>query len=590
MRSARLPASILAAGAAALLVLPGSALGHAVLKDSSPQRGAELASAPATVEFGFNEPVEASFGAIRLFDRDGNELETGPARHPGTGGDGIGADLPASLADGVYTATYRVVSADGHPVSGGVVFFVGESASAPRRTVAELIGDSDSGPVSSAGFALVRLIAYASLAILVGCLTFAALPWRHGARSSGLPAEQLERAGVRLTGRLHLLAAGAAIGGTVAAACGFVFQGAVGAGTSFFSALDPGLLADVAGTHSGRWWLVRAAAFALLAGILAGSAGRRRLASLTGTDAEAGAPAMLLAGVGAGLLVAAPVLGGHAATQSPEIVLIPAALVHVAAFAIWAGGLVALIAALPAATRALEPEPRAKLLLAVLNAFSAVALVSVAAILATGVIQSIVHLTALADLTGTGFGRALLVKIVALAALIAIGATHRRRLVPALRDAVEQAREPGDAGHALRRAIRAEVALTVVAIAAVSALVSHAPPTALRDQPVSGSAEVGPALLEYTVDPARPGSNEIHLYLFDSRSGAPLVGVKELRAEATQLENEIGPLRLESELTGPGHYTVPGAQLGVVGRWRLDLRMRLGKFEEARAAVEVPIR
>ena len=62
------------------------------------------------------------------------------------GDDGVGVELPDDLADGTYTATYRVVSADSHPVTGGLVFTVGKGGGVSGKTISELIAESDSGP------------------------------------------------------------------------------------------------------------------------------------------------------------------------------------------------------------------------------------------------------------------------------------------------------------------------------------------------------------------------------------------------------------------------------------------------------------
>ena len=65
-----------------------------------------------------------------------------------------------------------------------------------------------------------------------------------------------------------------------------------------------------------------------------------------------------------------------------------------------------------------------------------------------------------------------------------------------------------------------------------------------------------------TVAPARVGSNEIHLYLFDRKSGAQYDRPKELTVSATQPKRRIGPLKLRTRKTGPGHYTIPSAFAG----------------------------
>ena len=64
----RARAPILATLALALAA-PAAAEAHAVLESTRPGAGASLASAPAEVSLRFDEPVEATFGAVRVFDR-----------------------------------------------------------------------------------------------------------------------------------------------------------------------------------------------------------------------------------------------------------------------------------------------------------------------------------------------------------------------------------------------------------------------------------------------------------------------------------------------------------------------------------------
>ena len=95
--------------------------------------------------FRFDEPVEGNFGAIRVYDSTGSEVDQSDAFHPNGNGPQIGVHLKPGLPDGSYTATYRVVSADGHIVSSGFVFSIGKAGAAPSQTVAQLIGNSGIG-------------------------------------------------------------------------------------------------------------------------------------------------------------------------------------------------------------------------------------------------------------------------------------------------------------------------------------------------------------------------------------------------------------------------------------------------------------
>ena len=131
----------------------------------------------------------------------------------------------------------------------------------------------------------------------------------------------------------------------------------------------------------------------------------------------------------------------------------------------------------------------------------------------------------------------------------------------------------------LRRTLRAELALGAAALAVTGALAGYAPATAQTAGPFSGSADLGPARAELTVEPARAGANEIHVYLFARSDGRQYDAPKELRFEASLPERGIEPIRLEARKAGPGHYVVGAARAGPAGRVaprarRADLGLR----------------
>jgi copper transport protein len=292
------------------------------------------------------------------------------------------------------------------------------------------------------------------------------------------------------------------------------------------------------------------------------------------------------------VLALTPALGGHARTQSPAALLVPADVVHVVAMSAWLGGLAFLLFAVPAATRVLEPADRTRLLAAALSRFSQLALISVAALATTGVIQALVEVRHLDALTGTAFGRAVLIKAVLLAILIAIAAVNRRRAVPELERLAAAGAAPGDAGRLLRRTLRAEVALIVVVLAVTGALTGYAPSTAASAStgPVSVTQRMGPLDLQLTVDPAQVGPNQVHLYLFDAKSGAAFAGTKELKVRAGLPGKGIGPLDLIVHRAGPGHYVADAVTLSPGGDWRLQVTDRVSDFDEYATTVKAHVR
>lgn len=117
----RWPGRILAVLAALVLVLlttAGPASAHNVLISSDPADGAVLDTAPSTVSFTFDQPIQNFDPVLRVIGPNGNNFADAS---PTIAGDVISAPMAAGPA-GEYRAVYRIVSADGHPVTGQITF------------------------------------------------------------------------------------------------------------------------------------------------------------------------------------------------------------------------------------------------------------------------------------------------------------------------------------------------------------------------------------------------------------------------------------------------------------------------------------
>ncbi len=568
----------LVVAAAAILLAPAAALGHATLEGTSPPRGATVKQEPDAVVFRFDEPVEGNFGAVRVYDAKGERVDGGDAFHPNGEGPKLGVHLKPGLPDGSYTATYRVVSADGHIVSSGYVFSIGKAGLAPKETVAELVAGGSSGTATEIGMGIARGLQYAALAVALGALAFLFLAWWPAHRLL-VDVDDLDAANGAFEQRLRTVLLVAAAVGALSAAAAIVFEAAEAAGVSVGSALSSTILHEELGTRFGTIW-----GFTALAWVLVGAGAIPALRHVTPRRI---APLFLPLT----FIALEPALSGHPSTQSPVALLFPANVLHVVAMAVWVGGLASLVLILPAATRTLEPPARSRLIAANLARFSPVALACVGMILLTGVGQAYAYVRHLDNLLDTAYGRAVLIKFILLVgALMPLGAYNRYRSVPRLKRIAAGGEALGRAGLLVRRALRGEVAFVVVVLGVTAALAGYAPATAVQSGPFSASSSLGPAELEMTVDPARVGANQVHLYFFDAKSGAQFTGIKELKATATFPDKSIGPLPLEPQPSGPGHYTVQGAPLNVAGDWELEISMRVSAFDEYTAKVEVPIR
>ena len=120
----------LTVAAAAMAASADPAAAHTDLARSSPEAEAQLVRAPASVTLTFARPIGERFAVLTVTAGDGTSWAAG---EPSVAGDTVTQPL-RPLSDGTYTVGYRVVAADGHPISGTLSFDVdvpAASATAP---------------------------------------------------------------------------------------------------------------------------------------------------------------------------------------------------------------------------------------------------------------------------------------------------------------------------------------------------------------------------------------------------------------------------------------------------------------------------
>jgi len=141
---ARIAAVLTMAGAIGIGSV-GAASAHNVLIASNPPEGATLTTVPTSVTFTFDQPVQNFDPVVSLIGPDGRQYAAGA---PAVSGNTVTGAVTAGPA-GAYTAGYRVVSADGHPVTGEVHFDLAGDAPASAR--ASATGGSVSAVTAASG-------------------------------------------------------------------------------------------------------------------------------------------------------------------------------------------------------------------------------------------------------------------------------------------------------------------------------------------------------------------------------------------------------------------------------------------------------
>ena len=146
--------------ACAGLIASPSLYAHAVLLGSTPQADQVLNSPPDEIVLNFNENVGPIF--IRLLDLNGAEV--GNAGEWRVEGNDVFLPLGDTLANSTYILTYRVISADTHPVGSTFVFAVGE----PITDVSAMASAETGSTPWTWVVALNRLLLYGSVLLAAG--------------------------------------------------------------------------------------------------------------------------------------------------------------------------------------------------------------------------------------------------------------------------------------------------------------------------------------------------------------------------------------------------------------------------------------
>jgi copper transport protein len=583
---------LVALAALTMAVAAGRASAHATLESTTPERGSALDVAPGQVALRFSEGVELELAAVRVRDAGGREVQYGRAFHPGGDGRAVAVRLRDRLPEGAYTTTFRVVSADSHPVSGGFVFAVGDQGAVPAVTVNDLLAGERSGPVTSVAFAAVRAVQFAAIALAVGGVVLLMLVWLPALAAVATPAPAWHAASSAFAARWRrvLFATGAA--GLLSALLALPLQAGTAEGSSAWSGVSAA--GDVLGTRFGTVYGLGAVAWLAVLALTA-----PRLARVpTIRPASVGATGVAVPRSGAwGLalatalvwLVLLPALGGHAGIEEPVALMLPANALHVLAASAWIGGIAMILLVLPAATRRLDQPDRTQALVASVGRFSTLALVSVAALLVGGIAQSVLQLEAIGDLLATAYGRAVLLKIAVVAVLLSLGALNRQRILPALGAAARAGAGPGRPGFALRRALRVELVLGVVALAATGALAGYAPPGGEGTGPWSGVSMLGPGRAELTVQPAVAGPNRLDLSLSGPPTGDRSTVPESVMVTASSPAHGSAHIELAPRRAGPGRFVIERAQLAPAGDWAIDVVARMGEFDQFSASFEVQV-
>ena len=529
----------------ALLAPAGPASAHAALLGSTPAPGSIIGTSPSEIVVTFSETVTPVTGRVQVLDPAGKRISGEPTVAGST------LRIPIRRATqplGTYLVSYRVISADSHPVGGAITFSIGAPSASPPAPADEKTHRS-----VAVATPVTRFLGYAGLTLAAGPALFLAALWPR--RRSRVGAARLAYTGIGLV--------------FVATLASLWTQAPASSGSALWD-VSGTELSQVLTSSYGLTLIARLAVLAIVAGLLP--------PLLRGTVSRPRGLAVLALTLGA--LVTWP-LTGHAAASPLSPAIVASDVVHMAAMAVWIGGLITLSVFLLRRT-----DPR--VLGVVLPVWSRWAALAVVWLVAGGVVQAVVQVGSIPALWRTDYGRLLIAKVAVLALVLGTAFLARRM--------VNRGQVVTSGPARMRRAVGAEVLATAVILGLSAVLVQVNPGRsasvdqgAVRDDGVSQTLTCPLYTLQFNIFPAQLGDNNtIHAFVY-TPAGAPLPA-DQWTVTSQLLGRDLEPVTEPLLPLQPRHHAAGAITFPYPGTYEVKFTVRIGELNQAtvRTTISVP--
>ena len=518
---------------------------HAVLLRSNPQANAVLDKTPVQVELFFSEPLEPKLSLISVIDSNNVVMDVGDVRVDPYDSKRMTVSL-RSLTDGVYTVTWKVISAtDGHQTVGAYAFAMGNANAEAVKAVQQ--SSSAKLPFSAL---LAKFMMLVSLALLVGQRLFIALVW-----GSALRSHEHEIAQPTAWKTLYRTAL---IGMLLAIGVGMLSQAGQTTGRELSFPWDPNLGRILTETRLGLIWLLRLAV-TLLAVWLA-----TRRASPINT---------WLSFVLFSSLLLTIAFTSHAATEAKPLVPVLNDWVHLMGMAFWLGGVVCLYTGIRQLQQA-DERVRTYLTSLLTRRFSANALVTVALIGVTGLYSAYLRVGTWSAALTTLYGHVLLIKQGFVAGLLLIAAVNLLIISPRLNRERLQGTGNAKLVESFGKILIVELTLAGLLLASVSFL-TYIPPAKIVAPVTDFTADqqVDDLTVKLNINPARIGEN-VFMLVMVTPDGQALRSAKEVLIRFTPSRANIPPSEIQLIGDGTGMFMAKGSNLSLPDQWQVQVVVR----------------
>ncbi|WP_019635414.1 copper resistance CopC/CopD family protein [Paenibacillus fonticola] len=589
-----------------LCSLPASVSAHAFVVASSPVENEVLEEAPASVSITFNEPIENAFHSLQVTGPSGRQATEGVARIDDANSAKLIADLRTELPDGIYTVNYKVLSSDGHTVTGTFPFIIGDAAAGQSPPASNEPDSSQGSNWPGLGLLLVRWFQYSGLAMYIGVLVFhlLLLPRRTAvdtaaARMDAKAAlEDISQGNIKGNGwtnkhqtarqqnhlesfaqfpvwqrskRLLILS-------LILAAAGIVLslpqQTSSDARVPWYQAWSPAWIKDTLSlTSFGKAWIAEIVLLLLLAGLTVAlvvlARKRKPLAADWASAADWSSAQNWTASVALiasfGILLAKSFIG-HSAAASERSIAIAMNFLHQTSSFLWLGGLLSLAFLLPHAAKSRRGEPgsKSRIYWETIRRFSILAAGCVAILLCSGFYAGLLHVPTWHALLHSNYGLILLAKGGLTLVMLALGLSAflrgRKQTQP------------------LGRGVWVEF-ITGLIVLVLAAVLSNMPTSLASPGPVQLKAVTADGYhITLKVSPNIVGENRFEVIALD-REQKPLNGIEQITLTLTSLDMDMGTIELAIPKGGDSIPLSGNTIVTMGGSWKLNVHILLSSLE-----------
>ncbi len=559
-----------------ILALPSPASAHADLVQSYPVAGDHYPiGALSQVSLQFDEVIEPSFSSIEVYNSSLERMDVGKVRLDPNDEYILLVNL-SDLAPDTYTVVWTVVSKiDGHSTMGIFTFFVGTDIddNIPLANSTTLSPD----PTPSLWEVGIRLSLFSSAFIIFGAFLIAKCIFGGNNKAANNDYKDIVSEANRSLNSLILralffwLLAGLAL---------FIFQSLIIGRNGLRDVLMGGIPRQLLTTRFGLIWVFRQL---LASGLFV----------LHRNHPDSYKTAKLF--MAAGLLASLSLSSHNAAGALWPMISTIVDWLHLVANSAWMGGLSALVLSFLPALHYLPPDERLQLVMTTLRRFSPLALWSVVLAFVTGVYSASLHILIPEDITGTPYGKTLLIKctlvglalFLGLANTLALNPKWRQRFMPIIRRAD---RWRGKLTQRVK--IETFIGLLILLTTALLTTLPTPPPQLIPEgQQLPSNSDLREIGLPddqihgyFTLAPNWTGWNRYLIVLQDSDDN-PIADAERVRLRFYLPGADARTDWLIASQTQDGLYITSGQELVLVGDWQIEIDIRSSNMADTRFSI-----